>query len=1039
MFQVLRSSAGAGKTHALVKHYLTHCLGNGNSQAYRLVLALTFTSKAANEMKERVLRYLERLSERDVSDAGMRDVMEHLLSVSGVDEDTIAARAQGTLNHMLNHWSDVAISTIDAFTRKVVRPFARDLRLDQDLRMTTEHDWYMDRAVEDVIAEAGVNPAVTQLLTEACRILLDEESAWDPERSLRELGKELEMERSIVPLNRLNDIAPEEIEGIIRSMRERNRAVADSFHRIGTGAITLISDAGLTVDDLHQTNRGFFGFFRKLADFGGSPVPVSASVQQVLEKDTWWSGKASATAKSILSGLGPELRRRLELASNLVEKEQRGYFVRKAILNQLPTAFTLRELRRCLEQRKEEDGVVFFSDLTRRVAELVRDEPVPFIYERVGERYRHFLIDEFQDTSLLQWTTLLPLIQNALGSGGTALLVGDAKQAIYRWRNGEVRLFLELPRLFARGDGATDLERERALVAHHRPTQPLLANYRSSDTVVSFNNALFGEASTVLSPALRKVYEGHDQSASNTRAGLVHLERLSKEVTGDEATIARTSFLLNRVAEAVADGFEAGDIAVLVRTAAMGREAAEALTEAGYGVLSPEGLRLAGDPLIESVIELMGLISNATVDGAVRAQQQLTRLRADSDTHEVDPMSSVEHAQDLLQDLRKWLLEHNLTGVRSTLTDLIARLFEALGTSPASDARALSLLDEAHLFSNEHGPDLEGFLAHWERKGNQRNISMPDDGSAIQVMTVHKAKGLEFPVVIMPSIRMSSSGRNREHLWIDSEEFVPELPYALVNDSSVLRAVGVAESEEEQQLSTLDALDLLYVAFTRPVQRLYGLVPERGADEVTKVVLAFMERNGAPEQLTLGERCGPWEARRTTASEPFLTAASNAGRSLVSLREEAPESWDPADPDPLRSHGNLVHSLFSKLRQADDLEPVLAGILARGEIGSDEAEELKTRLLPLLHSPALAPWFAKGLEVRTEAAIITTNGHVLRPDRVVIEQGKARVLDLKTGAPQEKHRTQVKGYMGLLKDLGYQHVQGALLYLSSGTLEPVVP
>lgn len=1039
MFQVLRSSAGAGKTHALVKHYLGHCLRSGNTMAYKQVLALTFTSKAANEMKERVAGYLEQLARNDLANASVRDVMQHLVEMTGSDEPVIAARAKEVLDHMLNHWSDVAISTIDAFTRKVVRPFARDLRLDHDLRMTTDHDWYLDRAVEDVIEEAGTSPGVTALLSESCRVLLDEEAAWDPERSLRDLGKELDMERSIVPLRLLDGTDAEEVLRIMARMRDRNREVAKELRRKGQDALDLLARSGLSSDDLSNTSRGFYRFLMLLAGFGDAPVHLNSYTEQSLEKDIWWSGKASAAAKSIVSDLAPELRQRILDAAEILEREQRHYFVRKSILNQLPTTFTLHELHRCLEERKASDGVVYFSDLTRRVAELVQDEPVPFIYERIGERYRHFLIDEFQDTSLLQWTTLLPLIHNALGSGGTALLVGDAKQAIYRWRNGEVRLFLALPRLFARGERDVDVERERALESHHREVQPLLTNYRSSATVVRFNNALFTEACSVLSPELRRVYDGHEQLASNAREGLVHLERFSKELTGAEAARARSAFTLERVEEAIADGFSAGDIAVLVRTGEAGREAAEALAQAGHPVISPEGLRLAGDPLVESVLELLRVLVNGTPEAVLRARQQMARLNSETGALEVDPFGPSMDVDGMRAEIQAWMEDHGIAGPRSTLTDLIGRLIEALGTSPASDARALALLDEAHAFASEHGPDPEGFIAHWDRTGNRRSLSPPDDGASIQVMTVHKAKGLEFPVVIIPSARMASAGRKGERLWIAPREAVSELPFALVNDSSELRELGVAESEEEHQLSILDSLDLLYVAFTRAAQRLYASVPERGADEVTKAVLRHMDAHGDGERLIIGERGRPWSESTGMKSERFGSTGLSTEQALVALRFEAPDTWDPGDPDPLRRHGNLMHELFSRVKRVEDLSPAIAALQARGSITPVDAAALKERLEPLIVAPALAPWFSPASEVHNEAAIITASGHVQRPDRVVIDQGTARVLDLKSGVPLAAHHDQVRSYMHLLRELGYERVEGALLYLASGNLETVSP
>ncbi|MBK9175562.1 MAG: UvrD-helicase domain-containing protein [Flavobacteriales bacterium] len=1036
MFKVLRSSAGAGKTHALVKHYLALCLATNNTAAYRQVLALTFTNKAASEMKERVLRYLEQLARRETSSASLRDVMEHLKGETGVDEEVVALRAASVLKHMLHHAGEVSISTIDAFTRQVVRPFARDLRLDHELRMTTEQDWYRDRAVDDVIAEAGTNPAVTALLTEAAQQLLEDAGRWDPGVPLRELGKELDQERAIGPLAAMEAMDAQEVISLSRRLRQRNEGYRASVQAIGAEAMALIDGAGLAVADLHQTKSGYHGFFTKLAAFGDAWMAPNSYVVTAMEHGTFASAKAGSRARADLESIGPELQAIYRRALEALSQGQRAYFLRKAVLQELPTAFTLRELLRCLEARKREDGVVFFSDLTRRVAELVRDEPVPFIHERMGERYRHFLIDEFQDTSLLQWSTLLPLIHNALGSGGSALLVGDAKQAIYRWRNGEVRLFIELPHLFGSSLDATDREREQAFIDHFMPVAPLVTNYRSSATIIEFNNTLFAALREALPEDLRRVYAAHEQEAHNDRPGLVHLEKQPKDVTGEDGADSRRAFLLRCMEEALADGFLPGDVAVLVRDGRTGREAAKCLTDAGFQVTSPDGLLLGGDPLVEAVIELLRVVHTDDPIAAARFLQQRARLQAEAD--EVDPHAGND-AADPLTMAKIWLQANGIDGVRTTITELLRRLFAALSVVPAADARALALLDEAHAYAKEHGPDLGGFLEHWDRRGHRRSLSPPADAQAVQVMTIHKAKGLEFPVVIMPNARMAAARAHAERLWVKPGEAISELPYALVTSGALLRTAGVEEALTEESLTLLDHLDLLYVAFTRPAQRLYALVPEGGADSITKALLSHMDDHRVDGALCLGERTGPWHTAESGKSDLFKPLGASLGQPALALRYEAPPGWDPEDPDPWRRMGNVVHAVLSQVTTADQVPPAIAAVREEGLLSSQEAETLQTQLSALIASPDLEPWFGQGLRVRTEATIITANGHALRPDRVVFQEELARVLDIKTGVPREEHEQQVRGYMRLLRDLGHAHVEGALLYVSSGELVTVNP
>ena len=490
MFHVLHSSAGAGKTHALVKHYLRHCLRTEDHAAYRHVLALTFTNKAAAEMKERVMRYLEQLSKGEWESSAMRDLLGHLKEASHVDENELARRADVVLGHMLHHWSDVAISTIDAFTQRVVKPFARDLRLGHDLRMTTDEVYYRERAVGALIEAAGSDERITRILSAACAQLLHEERSWDPARPLRELSRELQKESSMKPLEQLRSFPLDQLFPLIERLRVEEATFRRQVNELGKAGLQLFTDHGIQEADVAYGKGGILGYFRKLASFKEEWSAPGVQVLKPFETGRWHSGKADAAAITALGAIANTLTGLFEESLRLLEGPLRGYLIQRAVARDLMPAFALHELDSKLEELKHDDGVAFFSDLTRRVSEVVKDEPVPFIYERLGEHYRHFLIDEFQDTSLLQWNALLPLIENAIATGGSTLLVGDAKQAIYRWRNGEVRLFVELPKLFGRGDDPMDAQREETLVRGYRAGERLDHNRRSTKRIIALNNAL---------------------------------------------------------------------------------------------------------------------------------------------------------------------------------------------------------------------------------------------------------------------------------------------------------------------------------------------------------------------------------------------------------------------------------------------------------------------------------------------------------------------------------------------------------------------
>ena len=1036
MFQVLHSSAGAGKTHALVKHYLGLCLAGGDPSAYRKVLALTFTNKAAGEMKERVIDYLKELAKNEVHDARIADVMDHLVATSKADRNVIAQRANACLEHMLHHWSNVAIGTIDGFTRKVVRPFARDLQLDHDLHMTTEEEYYRDLAVDKLIAEVGVDERITTLLTEVCLQLLHEERKWDPERPLKELSCELSKESSIAPLEQLRKFPPGQLKPLADRLRSEEVILRRKVNDLGKQALLVLEEAGVAPEDLSYGKNGIYSYFRKLSAFSDLWDPPGSNTLKTIETGKWNSGKAAPAVISSIHSITGELLKIYDTAEQLREEDHRRYVVRRAVARELLPAFALHELDLRLEQVKQSDAVAFFSDLTRMVSQVVMDEPVPFIFERLGERYRHFLIDEFQDTSMQQWNALLPLIDNALGSGGSALLVGDAKQAIYRWRNGEVRLFVELPKLFGKTEDTIASERERTLIRNYKKAERLEHNYRSAGTIIEFNNNLFTALKQQLPEHLQPVYNDHEQLVIKNDPGFVLIEKLPKEITGEERNEEMLRFTLQAVKDSIEDGFAPGDIAVLVRSRSLGRTIAAELVARGHAVVSPDGLQLSGDPVIELLIDMLRFLHTADPEAAARIAQYQAIVSAEKEATGIGLGGEGEELPDPIALLRSWLKEKGSPRLRTTLSALIGELAHALGLQPSADAQLLTLLDEAFTWSTDHGQDIGGFLEHWERAGENRSVDPPDNGQAIQVMTIHRSKGLQFPVVIVPNTCMSSKGDLGDRIWIAPGDAVPELNVALVRSGKALRELELPELEEEAALSVLDSLDLLYVAFTRPEQRLYAKVHEYGADGITRELLRFLEAN-AGDRLIDGERTGPWKKRRSLEMEFLKEVTDGSTGSPIAVRFEAPREWDPADPDPFRSHGDLVHDLLARVIGARDLVTTLKKAVLQGELSEEMAAALEEKLLPMITSEDLAPWFKPGLIVRSERTIITSKGNALRPDRVVIEGDVVRVLDIKTGKPYEEHVEQVAGYMQRLKELTGLKVEGALLYVRDGALQQI--
>lgn len=1031
MFRVLHSSAGAGKTHTLVKNYLLLALGNSDPAAYTHILALTFTNKAAAEMRERVLLYLEALASGDPLRGAQADMRKALLALPGLSPEALQQRAQAMLGHVLHHWPQLAINTIDAFTRRVVTPFARDLGLEQDMNMTTEEEYFRDKAVDLLLEEAGSDPALTQVLVRVCEQLLEEERPWRADQPLRELSKQLGKEQALEHLALLRQLDSTQFLEIHQRLQQRTQAFANRMRTMGRNMLAAIANAGLTDQDLAYGSNGFISYFRKLSDFGTLFTP-GANVTKTLNSGTWHQQKASAQAKAAVEALVPEFKQTIREVEALRNTEMRQYFLELAVLKDLMPTATLNSIDQRLEALKHDEGLTFFSDLTRKVMQVVQEEPAPFLFERLGERYLHFLVDEFQDTSLMQWHTLLPLVENALSSGGSILLVGDAKQAIYRWRNGEARQFTGFPGIFGKEKLARGPELEAKLQSAYVEVEPLGSNYRSARNIIQFNNDVTNALKQELGVGEQPMYHRHEQQLVRPEEGYVEVASCATEK--GEANTKPWELMVKAVQDCLEDGFRLGDIAVLVRSKAQSITAARWLALNNWNVVSPTGLELGGNPAVTAVVNVLAWLHRPADEHAALAAQSIASILAGTET--IDPFSANGSPQEYM---RRWHADHPRINRRLPLLALACRISRALHHDPADDAFVMALVNEVRSFTRLGSDDLGGFLEQWERTIRMRPVTGNIGRDTIQVMTIHKAKGLQFPVVIVPEAGKRTGGNKPEHVWIAPQPPIGELRSALVESSKQNMELGIAELEEEKNLRQLDDLDVLYVALTRPEERLYLSVHASGSEFPAKPLREHLKLEaGATWSLGKREPYHPAEKNEATGNKLCTSSAGEeAGYRDLAIREEAPTGWDPADPDPFRSHGRMIHAILARVRTARDLP---AAITAEARAQGVEAEALATigsHLTALLAKPALQPFFREGLEVYTETTLLDGLGHAHRPDRMVRDGACFRVLDIKTGAPSEHHLTQVKGYMQLLHDVEGSPVEGYLLYARDGELVAV--
>ncbi|MFD1469171.1 UvrD-helicase domain-containing protein [Hymenobacter caeli] len=889
-FRIYSSSAGSGKTYQLTKEYLTLALGTDDPAYFKRILAITFTNDAAGEMKTRIVGALRRFAYPEAGgppDALLADVAAAL----GVGPDAVRRRATATFRLVLYHYADFAVSTIDAFVQRIVTAFTRELELPASFEVELDTDSVLQSAVAALLDKVNRDTDTRLLSATLADYALgraDEGKSWSrlPEE-LATFGRALfneTVQEAVAELGKL-DLA--DFRRLDRDIRAQRAAIEAAFTQAQEAAGAVLDAAGAQEADFFQGKRGIFGYVQKGTELLAAGAGPNSYVQATLADDKWYSGKIKTAAdRARVDAVKEPLRQLVATLDTLREKFLPNYILLTAMQPYLFHASLLSELNKLVEQISRERNVVLISEFNRRIASIVLTEPVPFLYERLGEKYEHLLIDEFQDTSVLQWNNLLPLVENTLANGFDSLAVGDAKQAIYRWRGGEMEQILRLHQgnteaLAAR---AREPEMRELLRLRYETVGPALkaealqTNYRSAREIIEFNNSFFAAASGRHAdlPLVQGIYDAHfgqdvPAGAAAGPAGHVELLFTQKDAPAQayDAPAGRytgaalagyapgaaltyeesTCYLaLALVEQALADGYALADVAVLCRTRQASKIMAKFLKERGYAIISADSLALEFAEVVNLLISIFRVL-HQPADTLARAEALLLVdkvVRHEAPTparvrHLAD-VANEKHAKPFFDELRAlgYDVREDETGNLGLyeLSERLIDLFGLLGRNGESDY-LFRFLDLTLDFSLRHGNNLGNFLADWEARKGRVSINAPGGRAAITITTVHKAKGLAYGVVIVPFADWSLEPHRNTLLWghlAADEKPLPSLPdVAVVGLNATLQQTALAgQYTDEREKTFLEGLNTLYVAFTRPRHRLYVLSKRPEARKAAK-------------------------------------------------------------------------------------------------------------------------------------------------------------------------------------------------------------
>jgi len=1080
VFKVYSSSAGSGKTYTLTKEYLKLALHSSSDTYFRQILAVTFTNAAANEMKERILLMLRTFSDAMSSTASehpmLRDVVTELYPVTLTDpalyegaKELISVRAQLVFRQILHRYSDFSVMTIDKFTQRLISSFTDELGI--PFVFETQLDGaLLDDAVDRLLARIGQEgeEVLSDIVERYYREKAEEGKSWASlPAQIRETAGTLLSEQSYLQMQRVSDLQMGDWVAIRNQMRAFVKGREEAVKRLALSGFELIINEFLVDKDFYQGARGIYGYFKDRSEGKNTWTPPNSYVSgKTIGEENWYGAKTAAPVKDKIESIRGELERLYHEIETIRTGESQKITLYQQLDRHLYNLSLLGEIRKEFDALLRQNNQVHISDFNRRILEIVAKEPVPFIFERLGEKYNHILVDEFQDTSKLQFANLLPLIENALADGHFNLIVGDAKQSIYRFRGGDMDLILHLAQNQVMqlapilGNNVYNEERLWS-VDSQLEIDHLRTNRRSYREITDFNNQFFGFISDTVGqefPLIKSVYdENFKQEIPQGvhEGGHVQVEFLdmqevyddfSEPDTKSDAIVKRSLELVTELRES---GYQWRDIAILCRKKKEATSLANALKEIGYPLISDDALALGYSRSVHFVISFMEVLHTDQRLKRYEAAYLFHRIiRKENPTAEEHEALRVLCAQKGLDTFLSYFASYGiiLTAFRMrqlTVFELSELLMQTFGLfeNKTDNEYLFRFLDVVLEFGTRRSNHLGDFLQHWEVVKNKLSITIPSDTDALRITTIHKSKGLEYPVVIVPYAHWKVTPNAKlDRLWVDLENIsYDELSLVQKNEeiterkklnSSLVSVVKdlddtlVRDQYQDEKTRTLvENLNLLYVAFTRPVQRLYVLAKREKNWVQSAQVSSWMHDYIAQENfepayndvqreyvLSQGDDfCFHTHARNNSESYIVDEVISNDRTDSLRLRRMAERIFDVETFERKKDHLQKLRHLLTTMNRFTDLADTAGQLVRDGIVNREEARNLYSQVTALLKNESLKHLYDEKVKVQVNKELLLPGGKMLHVDRIVQLPGESYVfMSFVAGVGSDQSRQHLK-------------------------------
>lgn len=1046
-YKVINASAGSGKTYALVQNLLAICLKSPTQpDKIRNILALTFTNKAANEMKHRIIEWLKDFSSTEyLNFPALKDIQKKLESDNiHVSLDELHRRSTKILDYVLHNYSTLNIGTIDKFNSRLVRSFSYELGLAQNFNLEINPEPFLMEAVDKMLENIGEKNNVSDAFMDFVNYSLDNNERVNLNKTLYDSAKEYVKDKHYFQLNDNKDFDWEVYENAKKNLRKTIQFLKTDSITIAQECLDLLQEKSLEIADFADGKNGIGGFFVKFLEkkFPHLYDDWEADEKRVASIRKGSSSKSKNRQNEILEIVEFLLECRSKIIHNHVEIQKK-----EKVLQALLPLKVNKDIQDQLAIIEEENDLVLLSKFNILIHENLREEPTSFIYEKIGTQFAHYFFDEFQDTSFLQWQNMLPLKDHAVSSEDmTFTLVGDLKQSIYRFRGGDSQIMLDIIN-----------KNDKSLISAH--LEILENNWRSAKNIVDFNNQLYQFLSNHTQEEHSEIFgKGSQQKSVSTEKGRVRINLLENSTKNIfyETVAEKMQF---DIQNCVDNGFSLSDITILCRgnfdifsfSKLLGNLKITYQGKSDYiKTISESGLTLDLSSTLKALTEFLRWEQNPKNSQfpvkMLYYLKVLGRIEIADFSAEMMELLKLKTKPEMLVFIEEkyGLKLQNKDLLQLNLYHFIEHYLQEFSVQNKEADFLFNYLEMVYAYSQNSISTLKDFLKFWDEEASSNTIQTSENLDAIKLMTIHKAKGLEFPVVFLPMENSNKDGKFSDWLEISEEKGL-----AAVNVNSFDSKLEVYDetladfNQKNTYQNKIDRFCLQYVATTRAVEQLFFYIQKPNKSTNHLEIYEFLKPKIPAGELEEEETSFDlYEVDPEDLKKKKIKKAAELHTESINFKNEKesnPNAIKIATPSKNYQNrkeqvriGIFTHEILAKINSEQDIENTLQSYLLEGTVTEAEKIEITERILSTIHHPEYSKYFAENQIVINEKDImISENGEskIYRPDRLIQTENGFIIIDFKTGDPKEKHQLQVEQYQSVLEKLGKNVLETVLIYV----------